>query len=598
MLYDGLHRIFRWLHSFFLENIVRWLIFGLLVGILAGLASSAFYYLLQLARHYTFDILSGYAVPAPAGESLFESAANPVFRPLIFFFLPAIGGLISGWIVYRFAPETEGHGTDAMIDAFHNRKGHIRTRVPFVKGLASLVTLATGGSAGREGPIAQIGAGIGSTVGRFLKLTDKERRILLLAGCSGGLAAIFRAPLGSAITAIEILYREDMETEALIPTVVSAITAYIIFTNFFGNHPIFFFPEYTFSDPRELFFYVLLGLICIPAGIGFIKIFYAVKERGFDPLKIPRYLKPALGGLAVGIIGLIYPQIYGDGWGWIQLAIMGKLSIGLMLAIALAKMIATSFTISSGGSGGVFGPTLFIGGMIGGGIGFSAHYFFPTIVTHPEAYVVVGMASYFAGVANAPIGTLLMCSEMTRGYGLIAPLMLVSIIAILFTRKHSIYRKQVQSKLQSPAHLADFTINIFAEAKVSDYFKPEDLPPIQKMTTYGELKKIFSKSNAECFPVYNNEGDLIGSVNWDHARSIVFEEGLEELIIAQDLMAPLKTVTPEDNFYDALMKFLETNFEELLVVESENPNHVLGVLRHDDLITAYSTELNRRKTSG
>jgi len=181
---------------------------------------------------------------------------------------------------------------------------------------------------------------------------------------------------------------------------------------------------------------------------------------------------------------------------------------------------------------------------------------------------------------------------------LIAPLMLVSIIAILFTRKHSIYRKQVQSKLQSPAHLADFTINIFAEAKVSDYFKPEDLPPIQKMTTYGELKKIFSKSNAECFPVYNNEGDLIGSVNWDHARSIVFEEGLEELIIAQDLMAPLKTVTPEDNFYDALMKFLETNFEELLVVESENPNHVLGVLRHDDLITAYSTELNRRKTSG
>jgi len=587
--------IIRWLHGIFLENIARWLVFGLLVGIVAGLASSGFYYLLQLARHYSFHLFAGYATPAPAGEQLFEVGTNLVFRPLVFFLLPVFGGLISGWIVYRFAPEAEGHGTDAMIDAFHNQKGHIRTRVPFVKGLASIVTLASGGSAGREGPIAQISAGIGSTIGRLLKLSDKERRILLLAGCGGGLAAIFRAPLGGAITAIEILYREDMETEALVPTVVSSIVAYIIFTYFFGNSPIFFFPEYTFSDPRELIFYIILGLLCVPAGIYFIKIFYAVRERIFLPMKIPRYVKPALGGLVVGLIGLILPQVYGDGWGWIQLAILGKLGIGIMIAIALAKVVATSFTISSGGSGGVFGPTLFIGGMIGGTVGFSAHYFFPHVVTKPGAFVVVGMASFFAGVASAPIGTLLMCSEMTRGYGLIAPLMLVSIIAILFTRKHSIYKKQVQSKMQSPAHIADFTVNIFEEAQVKDFYKPEAVTPVQRTTTYGQLKNIFSQSSTECFPVYDDGGLLIGSVNWDHARSIVFEEGLENLVIAQDFMAPLHTVTPEDNFYNAFMKFMESNTEELLVVSIDNPNKVLGVLRHDDLIAAYQSELVRRK---
>ena len=583
------------LRGIFLENITRWLLFGLLVGVVSGLGASAFYYLLQTGRHLCFHLLAGYAVPSPAGEQLFEGLAGMNFRPWVFFLLPAMGGLLSGWIVYRFAPETEGHGTDAMIEAFHNKKGKIRTRVPLVKGLASLVTLSSGGSAGREGPIAQIGAGIGSAIARLLKLSDRERRILLLAGCGGGLSAIFRAPLGGALTAIEILYKEDMETEALVPTVVSSITAYIIFTSFFGYSPIFFFPEYTFSDPRELIFYVMLGLVCVPAGIFFIKVFYAVREKIFLPLKIPRYVKPALGGLAVGFIGLILPQVYGDGWGWIQLAILGKLSIGIMIAIALAKIIATSFTISSGGSGGVFGPTLFIGGMIGGTVGFSAHHFFPQIVTQPEAFVVVGMASFFAGVASAPIGTLLMCSEMTRGYGLIAPLMLVSIIAILFTRRHSIYRKQVQSKLQSPAHTADFTVNLFAETQVKDFYKPEKVTPVRETTSYGQLKKIFAASNVECFPVYNRDDVLIGVVNWDHARSIVFEEGLEDLIIAQDLMAPLQTMTPEDNFYDALMKFMETNAEELLVVSPDEPGLVLGVLRHDDLIAAYQSELNRRK---
>ncbi len=279
------------------------------------------------------------------------------------------------------------------------------------------------------------------------------------------------------------------------------------------------------------------------------------------------------------------------------MSLLGKLGIGIMVILIFMKIVATSFTISSGGSGGVFGPTLFIGGMIGGMVGFTGHYFYPEIVSHPGAYVVVGMAAFFAGVAHAPIGSLLMCSEMTQGYGLIAPLMLVLFIAILFNKKYSIYEKQVESRLQSPAHIGDFTINVLAEMKVKAIYKPKNIKPISKKAPYGELKKILAESTERCFPVSDEQGKLIGCINWQHARPIVFEVGLEHLLIAEDLMIPAETLAPENNLYEALLKFLKTNQEELLVVNSEeNPDQVLGVLRHDDLSQAYNQEINRRKS--
>lgn len=586
-----------WSHGFFKSNVTRWVFLGIIIGVVSGFGAAGFFYALQLVKHLTFHELAGYVSPSPQGEHLFEMSSGLQFRSWVFFLLPLIGGLLSGLIVYRFAPEAEGHGTDAMIDAFHNKGGTIRPRVPFIKSVATICTLASGGSAGREGPIAQIGAGFGSMVAGFFGLGERDRRILLLAGCGAGLSAIFRAPLGGALTAIEVLYKEDFETEALIPAIISSITAYIIFTLFFGSQPIFHFPGYAFSDPRELIFYTVLGLICIPLGIFYIKVFYGMRDRFFRRLHMPRYCKPMLGGLGVALIGLYFPQVYGDGWGWLQLAILGKLSISLMLSVAVMKIFATSLTISSGGSGGVFGPTLFIGGMVGGAVGFLSNQFFPEIVAHPGAFVVVGMASFFAGVANAPLGSLLMCSEMTKGYGLIVPLMLVSIIALLFTRKYSIYEKQVQNRFCSPAHSADFTINILEEMKVKDYYTSRSLPPIPRTTPYGTLKNIFAASSNDCFPVCDESGELIGSINWHHARPIVFEHGLERLLIAQDLMiTPPATLTPHHSLYEALIQFLNSEQKESLIINPENRNQVLGVFRHDDLIHAYNQEITRRKS--
>jgi chloride channel protein, CIC family len=234
--------------------------------------------------------------------------------------------------------------------------------------------------------------------------------------------------------------------------------------------------------------------------------------------------------------------------------------------------------------------------MIGGAIGFLSNRFYPGIVQHPEAYVVVGMAAFFAGVANAPIGSLLMCSEMTQGYGLIAPLMLVSMIAVIFTRKYSIYEKQVKNRLNSPAHIGDFTINVLEDMKIDKYYTQKKIPAIARDTPYGELKKIFIASVNDCYPVSGEGGEIIGCLNWHHARPIVFEHGLEHLLIAQDLMtAPAATLTPEDSLYEALLKILNTDQREVLIVSGSAPGEVIGVLRQDDVIQAYSREILRRK---
>ncbi len=580
----------------FFNKMTRWLVYSIIIGIASALVAAAFFFCLQYAKHITFHGFAGYNPPSTAGEKLFEAETSIPFRQWIFFLLPVIGGLLSGIIVYFFAPEAEGHGTDAMIDAFHNKQGIIRQRVPLVKAVATIITLSTGGSAGREGPIAQIGAGLGSTFAKIFKLSTKERRIFLLAGCGAGLSAIFRAPLGGALTAIEVLYREDLETEAFIPTVISSITSYIVFTSIYGDQPIFYFPSVAGLNPGELLIYLLLGLICIPLGIFYIKFFYGMRDRVFHRINIPKYLKPMIGGFFVGLIGIFIPQIYGDGWGWIQMAILGKLGIGLMLLIAIFKIFATSFTISSGGSGGIFGPTLFIGGMIGGAVGYSANYFYPEIAVHPGAYVVVGMASFFAGVANAPLGSLLMCSEMTKGYDLIAPLMLVSIIAILFTKKYSIYEKQVNNRMESPAHVADFTTNILEDIMVKDIFKPGSITGIKKNMSYGMLKNVFAGTEKEIFPVYDDAGKLTGTINWDTARPIIFEQGLEDLVVAEDLMTAAETVSLDDSAYSALVKFLESNQDEILVVDPENPDLVIGILEHSDLTNAYNREIIKRKS--
>ena len=363
-----------------------------------------------------------------------------------------LGGLISGVIVYTFAPEAEGHGTDSAIKAYHTAGGFIRARVPLLKMLASAITIGSGGAAGREGPTALITAGVGSLYATLTRRSVEQRRLLLLAGMAAGLSAMFRSPLGAAIFAIEVLYGEmELEAGALLYTMLAAIVAYTVNGVFVGWAPLFVVPVLPVPSAPEHLWYVLLGgasgLVASSIGV----IFYKVRDA-FGKVPVSQKLKPAIGGLGLGLLALYLPETLGGGYGWIQQTIDGKLPEGLLLVLLFAKIAALSLTISSGGSGGVFAPCLFVGAMLGGAF---AHAF----KLPPSGFVVVGMAAVFGGAARAPIATILMVTEMTGGYHLLPAAVLSVIVSHIVQvgvtapfKYKSLYEAQVPRRVDSPAH--------------------------------------------------------------------------------------------------------------------------------------------------
>ena len=587
----------RWTHfiDHFKEHAIsRWMFYSLLVGVVAGLGAAAFFFSLEWLKYFILDYLAGYPTEVPAGEHLVRGMSHGVPKAWILFLAPAVGGLISGLLVYTWAPEAEGHGTDAMIDAFHNKQGEIRSRVPYLKSLASVMTLATGGSAGREGPIAQIGAGFGSWLGRLFNLNSKERRILMLAGCAGGLGAIFRAPLGGAITSIEVLYTEDFESEAIIPCVMSSVVAYSIFTFVFGHQPIFASPALIFNDPRQLLLYAILGLVCVPVGWFYSKSLYGLRDHFFRRIPIKPHFIPAIGGLVVGCIGLVTPKVLSGGYGTIQLALLGKLTVGLMAIMVLTKIVATSCTIGSGGSGGVFGPSLFIGAMLGGVVGKLGHQYFPNLVGNPTAFALVGMAAFFAGVAKAPIGALLMVSEMTRGYGLVVPLMFVCAIPVLLSGRWGIYEKQVKNKFASPAHLSDLTINVLQNMQVRDVYNPHKAVTMLPMDMrLKEMKNLMMRTRESFFPVVDEEIRLVGILSFPGLRAILFEEALSELIVVGDLVEKPVAIGLNETLYEALIKFISSGYGQIPIIRDERPGRLTGMLSLAELMEAYHREMLR-----
>jgi CIC family chloride channel protein len=291
-----------------ISGAAAWLSRFVLIGLVAGCGAILFHFMTQAGVRFFLDGLAGYRPPAPAGEQHLFTPSAVAFNRWVLLFLPSLGGLLSGWLVYRFAPEAEGHGTDAAIDAYHRKGGMIRGRVPVVKTIASTLTLTTGGSGGREGPIAQIGAGFGSFLARRLRLSERERRIMLAAGVAAGVGSIFRAPLAGALFAAEVLYRDpDLEPEVIIPAGIASVVAYCVFCLVFGWGALFQSPDFVFRDPLELGPYLALALALSAMGWLYVTAFYGV-VNAFQAWNFPRMLKPAVGGLATGLIGFFLPQ--------------------------------------------------------------------------------------------------------------------------------------------------------------------------------------------------------------------------------------------------------------------------------------------------
>ncbi len=584
------------------KYIQRWVLLSILIGVVAGFGAFAFYLLLQIMTDFFLGYLAGFQPTPPAGEQdvPFISLPTAQSRLWVLALMPALGGLIAGLIIYSFAPEAEGHGTDAIIDAFHNKKGVIRKRVPLIKAIASAITIGSGGSAGREGPIAQIGGGFGSFLGTKLKLGERETRMMMVCGAAAGIGAMFKAPLGSALFGTEVLYKRDFEMESLIPAIVSSVVAYAVFCSIpcIGWHPIFDTPPYTFTHPKELIFFAVLGIACTALGIFYIKVFYATRAF-FKRLAIPNHLKPAIGGALVGIfvlvIGYLEPQaldgILGMGYGTVQTAIDMELPlpelIELMIIVAIAKIFTTSLTIGSGGSGGVFAPSLVIGAMLGGLFGGISHFFFPEIITETtmSAFVVVGMAAFFAGAAKVPIAAILMISEMAGSYSLLVPLMLTSVVAYALSGGWTIYEKQVKTRKESPAHRREFMVDLLEGIRVKDAYI-EDVQTISADTTVKEALYFVDRTGHIAYPVVDKEGRMVGITSLMDLEKQRKEGSVYRKV---SLMCTKEVIVayPDEFLEEALHKMDIYHVGRLPVVkgQSEEENkELVGIISRADII--------------
>jgi CIC family chloride channel protein len=513
----------------------RLLFYSALVGVAGGLAAQIFVWLLNLTERLLLVGIAGYKPPEPG-------TLNPgaIIGPRGLWLIPVattLGGLLSGIIVYTFAPEAEGHGTDAAVEGFHFKDGKIRPIVPMVKAIASAITIGSGGAAGREGPTAQISVGIGSILADLLRLPAEERRILVLAGMAAGLAAIFRSPLGMAIFAVEILYSGmAFETEALIYTVVASVVAYAVNGLFVGWSPIFLFPQAVhFTRPIELVGYAVLGILAGIIGAIEPPIFYGIRDF-FRSLKILNHVKPAIGGLLLGALALVVPEAISTGYGWIQKAMTGNYVGWSLILLALVKILAMSLTISSGGSGGVFGPNVYIGGMLGAWVAYATDQLFPEMALNTAAFAVVGMAAVFAGTARVPIATLVMVAEMTGGYGLIVPSMLATTIAFVVERTVSahfryprLYEAQVELRSDSPTHQESILRAAFAVLERGPLvdLRNVTLPHLASLLRHGTP-----------IPIHGGQGELLTVNVSEHSQladrviADVFEQFPDLLAVA------------------------------------------------------------------
>ena len=594
--------ILRIREAFRLGYLWRWNLIGIIVGIIAGLGAIIFYTLLEYSTYFFLGIGAGFLPPRSGIIDVNWIAPQ---NPLLVVVIITLGGLACGWIVYSFAPEAEGHGTDAAIKAFHKEGGKVRARIPVIKMIASAITIGTGGSAGREGPTAQISAGYGSIAADLLKLDVRDRRLALAVGIGAGIGSIFKAPLGGAILATEILYKRDFEVEALMPGLIASVIGYVIFCTYDGYAPVFSFPEVHIS-PVQIPFFMLEGIVCGLFGLLYVLSFYrthALFSQLFDKTKLPLYFKPALGALITGIIivlvaSLIDPSAgygaLGMGYGFLELAMYNLLPLQVMFILGIIKIVATSLTIGSGGSGGVFAPGLVIGGMIGGSMGMIFHLLLPNIIPLDvvPAFVAIGMIALFGGISKAPISVLIMISEMTKNYELLFPGMAAVALAYMITGDHTIYIEQVNTKADSPAHREEMSVDILQNIRVGEAMVPaERILTVSPDNTVPEILDLIEKTGHIGFPVLE-DGKLVGIITFQDAERVPIEERVRTKVA--DVMSKDIVVTyPDENLEQALIKLIQKDVGRLPVVERGNERKLIGLITRSDIMKAHAREVIR-----
>lgn len=560
------------------------IVMAIIIGTFAGFAS--------LLIRISIKAISDFAFPG-SGTILENISAAPWYMKII---IPALGGLIVGPLTFFFAKEAKGHGVPEVMQSILTKGGIIRPRVAMIKAVTSAITIGTGGSVGREGPIIQIGSSIGSSIGQIFKVSNERMKTLVGCGAAAGIAAAFNAPVAGALFAVEIIL-QSFSFRLFSPIVISSVMATVISHQFEGNYAAFIVPKYQLKSYYELIFYFALAGIAAIVAVLFIKVLYFFEDFWDEELKIPAYIKPIIGGILLGLIGIKLPQIMGVGYDSINSALHNGVIWKTALVLIFVKILATSITLGSGGSGGVFAPSLFIGAMTGIVFGVFVNKLFPDMTSSPGAYALVAMGGLVAATTHAPITAIIMIFELTTDYNIILPLMITCIISTLISTKitrESIYTlKLVRRKI----HLKfGKEINIMKSIYVKDIYSPDFLT-ISENSKFNKVIDTLVKSKDPYVPVVDRNSRLYGVVSVFGLKEHIFNrENMSDLLIAKDVAhTRIATVKLDDNCQTVMSHMTNYSVEGLPVIDSDGK--ILGMIWRKDILDTYNKEIEKRDTA-
>jgi CIC family chloride channel protein len=549
------------------------LLFSFVIGFGAGFGAVIFRWLIGTFKTLFFE----------QGHNFFQFMGQ-----YYVILVPAIGGLVVGPLIYLFAREAKGHGVPEVMLAVAALGGKIRPRVAVIKALASSICIGSGGSVGREGPIVQIGSALGSSLGQLFKLSEEKVKILVACGAAGGIAATFNAPLAGIFFALEVILRE-YGIRFFSSVVLSSVTATIISRHFLGDHPAFMIPTYELLSIWEIPLYFFFGFLAAFAALLFIKLVYKCEDI-FDAWNVREYMKPSIGGLLIGLVGFFFPQIFGVGYETIELALFGKIAMALVSVLIFVKILATSLTLGSGGSGGVFAPSLFIGAMLGEAYGKLTYFLVPNFAIPAGACALVGMGAVFAGAAQAPISAIIIIFEMSGNYKIILPLMITCIISTAVVRRFSrdsIYTLKLRRRGIDILSIKD--LDLMETIRVSEAMV-KDVMTIDENTSVSNEDLMVHRG----FPVLDSNGELAGMVTRPDINKALAKGETEtpiKVIMTRDIII----CYPDENLREALEKLAERDIGRIPVVERGNHSHLIGLITRENIIAAYNQALKKNK---
>jgi H+/Cl- antiporter ClcA len=568
-----------------------------MVGVVAGLGAVVFYDALRLASYVFLQLIAGYSVPEPVSEGG-RLASSHFARPWAIPLVACGGALLGAILVFSIAPEAEGHGTDAAIAAVHHNPRGVRLRTVFVKIVASALTIGSGGSGGREGPTGQISAGFGSLLARTFDLSPEDARITVASGIGSGIGAIFGAPLGGSVLATEILYRDDFEVEALLPAFIASIVGYTVWGSIEGFGPLFgYVGNYQLSSAMPLLWFGVIGILGGLIGLLYAKGFYGMVDA-FARLPLPRWIRPAIGGLVVGCIALAIPEVLGTGYGWIQQSLgthLLQIPLWIVLILPFARIATTGLSIGSGGSGGIFGPGMVIGAFVGAAVWRLLEPVVPSLGHDPAPYVIVGMMACFGSISRAPLAVMLMVAEMTGTLSLIVPAMLAVGLATLIVRRSddTIYRSQLKSRAESPAHRILTGLPLLAEVPVSEAMMPPRCVLVERDNASITARRL-TDNGVEAAPIVDEEGRYLGVVSL--ASLHVGSTGEAESDVQIDTTS---SPVHRDVRLDVVLDVL-TSAPQTWATIIDDDRHVVGTVALSDIVRNYqhTTRAYLRRLTG